>query len=113
MPILAVLMQELQSNKAKLLEFQTAYQAQCKVLGLTPTDVLSYPVGLLSRLLQQHLQPVSPAAKFTDVKEPKRTPKTVKRRQQVFFPNLSNTNRKHHQLTEKALAVLMPVTLAA
>ena len=41
MSTLAVLMQELQSNKVKLLEFQTAYQAQCKVLNLTPVDVLS------------------------------------------------------------------------
>ena len=70
MSILAVLMQELQSNKVKLLEFQTAYQAQCKVLGLTPTDVLSYPVTPLPASSTAS-SAVSPAAKFTDVKDRK------------------------------------------
>ena len=72
MSILAVLMQELQSNKAKLLEFQTAYQAQCKVLGLTPTDVLSYPVTPLPASSTAS-SAVSSAAKFTDVKDRKDT----------------------------------------
>ena len=60
MSTLTVLMQELQSNKVKLLEFQTAYQAQCKVLNLTPVDVLS-----------QSALSSSSAAESTDVKDRK------------------------------------------
>ena len=70
MSTLTVLMQELQSNKVKLLEFQTAYQAQCKVLNLTPVDVLSQralPLPASSTASSA----VSSAAKFTDVKDRK------------------------------------------
>ena len=70
MSILAVLMQELQSNKVKLLEFQTAYQAQCKVLNLTPVDVLSQRVLPLPASSTAS-SAVSSAAKFTDVKDRK------------------------------------------
>ena len=112
MSTLTVLMQELQSNKVKLLEFQTAYQAQCKVLNLTPVDVLSQRVLPLPASSTAS-SAVSPAAKFTDVKDRKDTKDGAAAEVAGVLSQFEQHKQKHQQLTEEALAVLMPVTLAA